>query len=809
MHSRLERVGQSIVDLGFATRERLEELIHAYSARLLQDTSTVDEDGELSGFLGYLQAEGVLSPPQLRGLLTILAGPAGAPAAPEDPLIGRRFGDFVTVSRLGEGAMGQVYRARKTGDPGPAGYVVKLFVPPEDAQELERIRREGALLLRLDHPNVVRCHGAGKEGEQHYLVLEYVAGATLQQVMEQRRRIPWEGASRAMLQLAAALAAVHEQGIVHRDVKPHNVLVARDGTLKLCDFGLAKDAEAVQVRSRAGMILGSPAYIAPEQWGDHDVDARADLFALGVLYYFLLTGVFPFRGRTPAEFAVKIQRGDFPPVEALCPGIPPAVSWIVTQLLERDRRYRTPSAQRLLADLDAALRGEQPEVPRLERPDGERFPLLGKDLFRVGRATGSELRLEGLAEVHAQLERTVAGLLLRTVDPEAEVSVAGQRLQGEVVLKPGDAVRFGPFEEPYTYREGNLAVGAAAPERRPTGEYTRSLKRPQPHRAVELPGLVVDALSDAGHPLALLACIEELDGRSLTASIERSIRSALRAGVDEGAARRAALRARQIGVRRREWISNCLFHTTYENLGPDAQPWLAWWWDARERYALQARPLEPAERAFVDVETPDGERRRVALHGPGEEWTLGRSLKTEVSIPDSSVSRAHARLLRLARGYAFRDLGSRQGVRIEGARRDLGLLVPGDALTIGRAVVRFFNEPTAPPDQLDPGVDRLTFTALVELRSPHTAAALVALLDPEGLAVRYRQPLETLVPGASAGLLANFLGAQRLMALEALPLITGAQLGLDAAAWTAWWREHAELMPQQVRPWGWPAGPEG
>ena len=802
MQTRLERLLASIVDLGFAPREQLDALALDWSRSLLADEATFDDDDETTGLLNFLQSRGVLSPPQLRGLLAIL-GEGGADASPSESAgAGKRYGDYVTEEKLGEGAMGKIYRAHKADQAGPGGYVVKVFSCVETDEDRERIRREGDLLTRIQHANVVRCYGGGREGDEFFLVMEYVAGDTLQALLEKRRRLPWEGATRAVGQIAQALRVVHDLGIVHRDVKPHNVLVARDGTLKLCDFGLAKASEAVQVRSRAGMILGSPAYIAPEQWGDHDVDARADLFALGVVFYFLVTGVFPFRGRTPADFAQRIQQGDFPPLETLAPGVPPALSFVVTQLLERDRRYRTPTAGGLIDDLARILQGQIPNVPRLESPGGALLALVGRDVYRVGSNPKCELWLDrpALSPIHAQLERTVNGLLLRTVDDQAWVEVNGQRAQGEVALKPDDKVRFDD-QEAWTFVAGNMSLGGRS-RGRPRSDVYAALPAREEGDQLLLPALALDVLIDGGHELALLACIEELDPRRLASDSARSQAAALAAGVPPDLARRAQLRARQIGVRRREWIANCLFHTTYENLGAEIDPWLTWWWDARERYALQARPLRPRQTASIEVETSAG-RERITLDGEREEWTLGRSLQAEVSIRDVSVSRAHVRLFRLGRGYAFRDLGSRQGVKIGGERRDLGALISGDSLQLGRIQVVFGlkEEERAGPDA-PAWIDRLTFTALVELRAPQVLGVLVALLDSEGILARLSPLLDPRAPGASAQLLEPFLSAQRTLALEALPQIANLELE-KPGDWRAWWARCSERYPGQLAPRGW------
>jgi serine/threonine protein kinase len=806
MQTRLERLIQSVVDLGFTTREEVDALANDWARVQFEKESTFDDESETEGFLEFLGNCGVLSSAQLRGLKAILdsAGPqAPEPAESADPLVGRKFGDYLTGDKLGEGAMGKIYLAKKEGEASPEQYVIKVFTATETEVDRERVRREGELLDRIEHPNVVRCFEAGRTGKHFYLVLEYIPGETLQALMERRRRLPWEGAIRAVGQIAQALRAIHAHGIVHRDVKPHNVLVKSDGTIKLCDFGLAKAAEEVQVRSQAGMILGSPAYIAPEQWGDHDVDSRADLFALGVVAYFLITGAYPFRGRTPADFALRIRQGEYPPLETLAPGVPPALSWVVTQLLERDRRHRTPTAAAVIEDLSRVLHGKLPKVPRLEGPNGAFLALVGRDLFQVGRNSKCDLWLDhpGLAEIHARLERTDNGLLLRTIDEQAWVEVNGQRAQGEVVLKPDDEVRFASDQEPWTYRAGNL--GKRKTRRRGDSGIYSVLPAPATEESVEVPALALDALVDGGHPLALLACIEDLDARGQQLRIDASVRIALASGMPAEVARRMQTRARQIGVRRREWLSNCLFHTTYENLGSEAEAWLAWWWDARERYAVQIRPERPRQRAFVDIETAEG-ARRVGLDPARSDWELGRSLQSEISVRDVSVSRSHAAILRLGRGFAFRDLGSRQGVRIEGERRTLGTLLSGDVLQIGRVRVQFRTEVEASAGEGQPlWIDRLSFTALVEDSAPQVVQALIGLLDAESLLSQLAGHLEARAPGIAKELVVPFLETQRRTALESLPRAAGVDCGPRPEAWREWWERARASWPTQLAPRGW------
>lgn len=805
----LGRVIASIVDLGLVPRADLDRHLAMWRAQPASLT-TVDESAEVGSLLRYLRESKALTPGQYRVLVDVLS-PARSPAVlmHSDPILGQSFGAYVAQAKIGEGGTARVYRAAPLG--GAVGdFVIKIFVTPEDPVALRRLRREGQLLASLAHPNIVRIHEAGEQGHYQFLVLEFVDGPTLQALVEQRRSFPWESATRAVRQIASALEAAHGMGIVHRDVKPHNVLVARNGTLKLCDFGLAKILRGGDMASRAGEILGSPAYIAPEQWGDHAVDQRVDLFALGVIYYLLLTGVTPFRGRTPAEYALRIQAGEYTPIEGFKPDVPPGVRDVVNQLLERDRRYRTPSATDLVSDLNLVLRNLAPDVPRLEGGDAY-LALVGASTFSVGAADGAAvpLRQPGVAPHHATLERTGAGLLLRVLDPANVTRVNGQRVTGEVIVKEGDLLEFGQGPT-LAYREGNLAQ--VVPHHDPvtnsfhiSGSGEAPALPPTPWVApVVVPGIAAAALEDGGHALSLLSCIESLDPDTADAQLKQSSRRVVAGGLGPEVAQRAMQRARYLWRQRADWIVERLFQATHENLGHDLEAWLSWWFEVRQRYAFQVCPPVARARARLSMTTSAGPRQ-VEL-SEGEEWTLGRSLKTGISVPDPSVSRAHVRLVRLVSRFAFQDLGSRMGVRVGGQRCDVGLLVHGDVLELGRVQVAFEEvavEPT--PAELRRGfaVDRATFAALVELRSPSTVEALVALLDTPALSLACQEGL------AAAGItvpceseLANFLGTHRALAVENLPPITRTNLGSDPHAWRQWLRTRGDLPPQ-VRPFGW------
>ncbi|MBV9926341.1 MAG: protein kinase [Acidobacteria bacterium] len=273
---------------------------------------------------------------------------------------GTRIGRYEIKELLGAGGMGEVYLAHDTELRRPAAL---KFLPAEvatDQRRLERFGREALAASALNHPNIVTVYDIGQtEDGRRFFATEFVDGATLRAHMKEHR-LKLGAALDLVTQVAAALVEAHAQGIVHRDVKPENVMVRRDGYVKVLDFGLAKltgnpaagsvDTEAATralAPTGAGTVLGTVSYMSPEQSRGEEVDARTDVWSLGVVLYEMLTGHLPFRGKSPSHTIVAIQDEEPPPLLHYLPEVPDLLQEIVSDALAKDREARLTTRQML------------------------------------------------------------------------------------------------------------------------------------------------------------------------------------------------------------------------------------------------------------------------------------------------------------------------------------------------------------------------------------------------------------------------------------------------------------------------------
>jgi hypothetical protein len=285
---------------------------------------------------------------------------------PIDPLIGTRIGPCRIEMRLAAGGMGVVYRARHLQlDQDVA---VKILAPSlaQDNEYVTRFFREAGAAGQIDHPNVVRVVDVGKHEDKYFLIMEFVEGETLDRILDRDRKLPLDRATRYAREIAAGLAAAHRAGIIHRDVKPGNIIVSPDDKTHLTDFGLARHTETRKGLTIEGTFLGTPEYASPEQVEGRRLDHRTDLYSLGVSYYQLLSGTLPFLGESPMEIAIKRTKEEPRPVESALPGIDTKAASIIRKLLHLEPVQRYQSATDLIRDLDSILQGDSGKARKSE-----------------------------------------------------------------------------------------------------------------------------------------------------------------------------------------------------------------------------------------------------------------------------------------------------------------------------------------------------------------------------------------------------------------------------------------------------------
>jgi eukaryotic-like serine/threonine-protein kinase len=277
--------------------------------------------------------------------------------AREDAVAGR----YRIESRLGSGGMSTVHLAF---DERLERYVaVKLLAEhlASDPAFVSRFQREALAAARLIHPNIVQVFDSGLDDvrDQHYIVMEYIDGQSCAEILRERGWLPVEEALPIILGACAGLDYAHRKGVVHRDVKPGNLLVASDRVVKLADFGIAKATEQSSI-TQIGSVLGTAAYLAPEQGRGEEAGPPADIYALGVVAYQLISGRLPFEGASLTELAIKQQREPPPALDTLVAAVTPELARAVDVALRIDPRHRYPTAIEMAHAIEEGVRGIAP-----------------------------------------------------------------------------------------------------------------------------------------------------------------------------------------------------------------------------------------------------------------------------------------------------------------------------------------------------------------------------------------------------------------------------------------------------------------
>ena len=249
-------------------------------------------------------------------------------------------GRYEIIETIGSGGMGIVYRALDLELSEPVAVKTLRRELVSDSTALARFKTELRLARRISHRNVVRTHDLGESDGMYFITMEYVEGTSVKQLITERGKLPVHATLPIARQLCRALEVAHEQGIIHRDIKPHNMVLAPDGVLKVMDFGIARLLGRTQGMTQTGMVVGTPEYMAPEQLLGEDVDARADIYAVGVVIYECLTGRTPHTADNAMQLISRVLEQSPTPPHELVPDVPRKLSDAVLAALDRDRGKR-------------------------------------------------------------------------------------------------------------------------------------------------------------------------------------------------------------------------------------------------------------------------------------------------------------------------------------------------------------------------------------------------------------------------------------------------------------------------------------
>ncbi|MCA8912849.1 MAG: serine/threonine protein kinase [Planctomycetes bacterium] len=255
-----------------------------------------------------------------------------------------RFGQVQITRELGAGGMGKVYKGQHLGLDVPVAVKTMGEALARDEMGRQRFLREARTAAKLDHPNIVRVLDVNEQDGTPYIVMEFVDGTDLSALLKQHGPLNGAAALKVIAQVADGLAHAHAMGIVHRDIKPHNIFVGKDGRVKLGDFGLARAVEQTTELTMPGAAIGTAHYMSPEQSNGHDIDQRSDIYSLGITAWHLITGSPPYTGTTPVSIAVQHVNNDVPYDREKFGHLPDSAVYLLIAMTNRDAAQR-PSAR--------------------------------------------------------------------------------------------------------------------------------------------------------------------------------------------------------------------------------------------------------------------------------------------------------------------------------------------------------------------------------------------------------------------------------------------------------------------------------
>ncbi len=344
-------LGRLVVEQGLATQDEVEDCL-ALQRQLEASEANHDTDVKQRSLADLLIANGIVTQRQIERLRPQVE------TAPQS----HDIAGFKMLGKLGSGAMATVYKMKQLS----LDRVVAVKVLPRkymtNPQFVERFYAEGRAAAKLNHPNIVQAIDVGKSGDTHYFVMEYVEGRSVYDDIVNKGPYEEKEALKIGIQIAAALHHAHQAGLIHRDVKPKNIMLTHDGQAKLADMGLARAvSDREMAEAEQGKAYGTPYYISPEQIrGSLDVDYRADIYGFGATLYHMVTGQVPFDGPNPSAVMHKHLKAELVPPDHINRNLSAGIGEIIEVCMAKDPRKRYNSAADLLEDLEAVLAGQPP-----------------------------------------------------------------------------------------------------------------------------------------------------------------------------------------------------------------------------------------------------------------------------------------------------------------------------------------------------------------------------------------------------------------------------------------------------------------
>ncbi|MBR3251463.1 MAG: Stk1 family PASTA domain-containing Ser/Thr kinase [Erysipelotrichaceae bacterium] len=312
--------------------------------------------------------------------------------------IGNRY---EIMKLLGRGGMADVYLAFDVILNRHVAVKIMKSDMADDDLARERFRREAEAVTQLSHPNIVDVYDVGEDGDRNYIVMEYVKGYTLKQLIKKRGPIPYKEAVWMMKQLAGALMEAHRNNVIHRDVKSQNVLIKDDGTIKLSDFGIALANGSIQI-THEDSVIGSVHYLAPELSKGKQATMQSDIYSLGIVFYELLSGDVPFKGDTPVQVALKHIKQEIPSVRSMNPDIPQSVENIVIKATAKNLNNRYKNIALMLKDLNDCLKKEHRNDQKITFENAS-IPRKSSDIYIARKEPAKEKKQKAFSYIFLSL----------------------------------------------------------------------------------------------------------------------------------------------------------------------------------------------------------------------------------------------------------------------------------------------------------------------------------------------------------------------------------------------------------------------